>query len=70
VPYRGWLNTPLPLYGETMNLELRIPTQVVRRRSRFELADIAHGHCITMRELSCQERKKSFVSKIIHDSAA
>jgi hypothetical protein len=36
-PYRGWLDTDLPLYGTTINLEVQIKTQPVGRRPHFEI---------------------------------
>jgi hypothetical protein len=41
-PFRGWLDTDLPLYGTTLNLEVDIKTQIVGRRPHFEIISEEH----------------------------
>jgi hypothetical protein len=41
-PYRGWLDTDLPLYGATLNLEVDVRTQIVGRRPRFDVVSEEH----------------------------
>ncbi len=41
-PYRGWLNTDLPLFGSTIHLEVRVRTQEVGRRPHFEVMSPEH----------------------------
>jgi len=48
-PFVGWLNTPIPIYPSTLNLELRVLTQVVGRRPHFELTDASHPLAIEQR---------------------
>ncbi|HEX4232481.1 MAG TPA: DUF2199 domain-containing protein [Bryobacteraceae bacterium] len=57
-PYRGWLNTPIPIYPNTLNLELRILTQVVGRRPHFELTDATHPLAAEQRSGMTMERVK------------
>lgn len=64
--YRGWLNTPLPLYKDTANLELRILTQIVGRRPHFELADITHPLALEQRNGITMERVREIAEWFIH----
>ncbi len=41
-PYRGWLNTDLPFYGTTLNLEVDVRTQIVGRRPHFDVVSDEH----------------------------
>ena len=40
--YPGWLDTDLPLYGTTLNLQVDVQTQVVGRRPHFQVALPGH----------------------------
>lgn len=40
--YSGWLDTELPLYGTTTNLEVNVKTQIVGRRPHFEIISDEH----------------------------
>lgn len=41
-PFPGWLDTNLPLYGTTLNLEVEVQTQPVGRRPHFLIRDAKH----------------------------
>jgi hypothetical protein len=41
--FRGWLDTDLPLFEATVNLEVRVQTQVVGRRPHFEIVSELHS---------------------------
>ena len=41
--YPGYLDTELPLYGNTLNLEVRVQTQVVGRRPHFTMVQQDHA---------------------------
>ena len=41
-PYPGYLDTALPLYGHTLNLEVEVQTQVVGRRPHFTVLSPDH----------------------------
>ena len=47
--HRGWLDTELPLYGTTINLEVRVRTQPVGRRPHFEVLSEEHALSIEQR---------------------
>jgi hypothetical protein len=40
--FPGWLNTEVPLYGDTINLEVLVQTQKVGERPRFTVVDQEH----------------------------
>lgn len=63
-PYRGWLNTPIPIYPSTLNLELRILTQVVGRRPHFELTDATHPLTVEQRNGITMERVKEIAQAL------
>jgi hypothetical protein len=42
-PYPGWLDTDLPLYGTTLNLEVDVQTQPVGRRPHFTILSEDHS---------------------------
>src|SRR5579862_9023981 len=65
-PFCGWLNTPIPLYPNTLNLELRIITQVVGRRPHFEIVDSAHPLGIEQRKGISMERVREIAEAFIH----
>lgn len=64
-PFEGWLNTPLPLYKGTLNLQLSVITKPVGRRPHFEVVDQEHPlaieqvHGISMRRV--QEIAETFI---------
>lgn len=64
--YEGWLNTRIPLYGETLDLELRVLTQVVGRRPHFELMDAAHLLAVEQREGISMQRVKNIAEAFLH----
>lgn len=41
-PFTGYLNNQLPIYGDTLNLEVGIQTQPVGRRPSFFVKDAEH----------------------------
>jgi hypothetical protein len=42
LPYTGWLDTDIPLFGNTINLKVSVQTQRVGRRPHFTLLDMDH----------------------------
>jgi hypothetical protein len=48
-PFPGWLDTAMPLYGDTINLEVLVHTMPVGRRPHFEIVDEAHPLAIEQR---------------------
>jgi hypothetical protein len=67
-PFPGWLNTELPLFGMTLNLELRVLTQRVGRRPHFELADESHPLAIEQQQGISQARVQQIAEAFLHPS--
>jgi hypothetical protein len=67
-PFRGWLNTPIPLYTGTMSLELSILTQPVGRRPHFEVVDNAHPLAVEQRNGITMTRKKEIAEAFFASS--
>jgi hypothetical protein len=65
-PYRGVLHSPLPIYGDTLNLELRIHTQAVGRRPHFHIVDTAHPLGREQQEGMTMERAREIAEEVIH----
>ena len=49
-PFPGWLNTQMPLFGDTINVEVSVQTQPLGRRPHFTLTDPEHPLAIEQRE--------------------
>jgi len=49
-PFRGYLNNELPLYGDTLNLEVDVQTMPVGRRPHFTVHDAEHPLAREQRE--------------------
>ena len=49
-PFVGYLNTELPLYGNTIDLEVDVQTQVVGRRPHFFVRNPEHPLAMEQRE--------------------
>jgi len=68
--YQGWLDTNIPFYGETLNLELRVITQVVGRRPHFEVVDAAHPLATEQREGISITRVQEIAQEFLHPKAS
>jgi hypothetical protein len=64
-PFTGWLNTPIPIYSDTLNLELRVLTQVVGRRPHFELTDRAHPLAVEQKNGITMERVRAIAVALL-----
>jgi hypothetical protein len=64
--YSGWLDTNIPLYGDTCNLELRVRTQPVGRRPHFEMVDAAHPLSVEQREGVSVQRVQEIAQEFLH----
>jgi hypothetical protein len=60
------LNTQISLYGDTLNLAVRVRTQVVGRRPHFEVIDQAHPLAIEQREGISIQRVREIAEEILH----
>jgi hypothetical protein len=64
--FLGRLNTQIPLYGDTLNLAVRVRTQVVGRRPHFEVLDPAHPLAIEQRDGISMDRIREIAEQILH----
>ena len=64
--FPGWLQTEIPLYGSTVNLEVRVVTQPVGRRPHFELVDQEHPLAIEQRQGLLLERVEEIAEMMMH----
>ena len=64
--YRGRLETDLALFGETVNLELRVKTQVVGRRPHFEIVNELHPLAREQREGISMARVREIAERLLH----
>ena len=64
--YEGLLNNELPVYGDTMNLPVRIQTMAVGRRPHFFVADPNHPLATEIREGITRDRIVAFAEKLLH----
>lgn len=68
--FRGYLNTELPLYGKTLNLEVDVETQRVGRRPHFRVVEQQHPLAVEQREGISMERVESIAALLLHSSSA
>jgi hypothetical protein len=64
--FPGWLNTELPLFGNTINVEVGVQTQVVGRRPHFTVSDPDHPLAIEQRHGITLERVEEIAEMILH----
>jgi hypothetical protein len=64
--YPGWLDSEIPLYGNTLNLEVNVKTQVVGRRPHFEVIETEHPLGKEQREGITLERVVEIASFHLH----
>ena len=64
--FPGWLNTKLPLFGDTINLEVSVKTQVVGKRPQFSVADESHPLAVEQRSGITMERVRRIAEEIAH----
>jgi hypothetical protein len=65
-PFQGWLNTELPLFGNTINLEISVQTQQVGRRPHFTVVDPEHPLAIEQRNGITLQRVEEIAEMILH----
>ncbi len=65
-PFPGWLNTELPLFGNTINLEVSVQTQVVGQRPHFRVSDPVHPLAIEQQNGITLERAEEIAETILH----
>lgn len=69
-PFRGWLDSSIPFYGNTLNLALRVWTQVVGRRPSFELLDASHPLTREQQTGISMQRVRDIAAGFVHSERA
>jgi len=64
--FRGWLNTDLFLFGNTINLEVDVHTQPVGQRPQFTISDPNHPLAIQQRTGITVEQIQDIAEMIYH----
>jgi hypothetical protein len=67
-PFQAFLHTRLPMYGDTVGIELKVRTQVVGRRPHFEVVDTKHPLAVEQQEGMTMERARQIAESVIHSS--
>ncbi|WP_213806054.1 DUF2199 domain-containing protein [Granulicella sp. dw_53] len=65
-PFRGWLNSELVLFGDTINLEVSVQTQIVGRRPHFTVVDQDHPLAIEQSNGITIRRAEEIAEQILH----
>jgi len=64
--FPGWLNTELFLFGNTINLEVSVQTQIVGRRPHFTVIDQNHPLAVEQRNGITVERVEEIAEMVLH----
>jgi hypothetical protein len=64
--FPGWLNTQLPVFGETFNLELSVQTQGVGKRPHFTVVDEEHPLAVEQRNGITMQRVEEIAERMLH----
>jgi hypothetical protein len=64
--FPGYLNSEIPIFGPTINLELDVHTQVIGRRPHFFIKDPNHPLARDQREGISHERLEEIAEYILH----
>jgi hypothetical protein len=67
--FPGWLNSELFLFGDTLNLEVSVQTQIVGRRPHFTIVDQDHPLAIEQRKGITLQRAQEIAEAILHRPA-
>jgi len=67
--FAGYLNSELPPYGNTIDLEISVQTQPVGKRPHFTVSDPEHPLAIEQREGISLERIERVTEQILHPEA-
>ncbi|MBB5340319.1 DUF2199 domain-containing protein [Tunturiibacter gelidoferens] len=65
-PFPGWLNSQLPIFGDTYNLEVSVQTQPVGRRPHFTIVDQDHPLAEDQRDGITMERVEEIAVRMLH----
>jgi hypothetical protein len=64
--FPGWLNTEIPIFGDTINLEVMVQTQKVGQRPQFTVIDPEHPLAIEQRDGITMRRVEEIAALMIH----
>jgi hypothetical protein len=64
--FPGWLDTELFLFGDTVNLEVSVETQIVGRRPHFKIVDQDHPLAREQRDGISTDRVEKIAEQILH----
>jgi hypothetical protein len=65
-PFPGWLNSQLPVFGDTYNLALSVQTQPVGHRPQFTVVDQDHPLAEEQRDGITMERVEEIAVRMLH----
>lgn len=65
-PFPGWLDTDMPIFGNTLNLEVDVWTQPVGRRPHFLLIDEEHPLAIEQKNGISMQRAEQIAEQMLH----
>jgi hypothetical protein len=64
--FPGWLNSQLPVFGDTFNLEVSVQTQPVGQRPQFTVVDEEHPLAVEQRNGISMERVEEIAEMMLH----
>jgi len=64
--FPGWLNSELFLFGDTLNLEVSVQTQIVGRRPHFTIVDQDHPLAIDQCNGITLQRAQEIAEAVLH----
>jgi hypothetical protein len=64
--FPGWLNTQMPVFGDTYNLEVSVQTQPVGKRPQFTVVDEEHPLAIEQRDGISMRRVEEIAERMLH----
>jgi hypothetical protein len=68
-PFPGWIDSEIPIFGDTINLEVDVWTQPVGRRPHFLMADQDHPLALEQRHGITMRRAEEIAEQMLHPGA-
>lgn len=65
-PFPGWLDSEIPLYGNTINVEVAVQTQIAGRRPHFTIIDQDHALAFEQRNGLTLEEVAEIAAYMFH----
>jgi hypothetical protein len=66
LPFSGWLNSQLPMFGDTFNLEVNVQTQRVGQRPQFTVVNEDHPLAVEQRDGITMQRVEEIAERMLH----